>query len=55
MTIPQTAPTELENIKRFISFFSKVVLKIHPVFALLCSNRCAEICMYFFIQRRKFQ
>ena len=32
-------------------FFSKVVLKIHLVFAILCSNRCARICMYFFIQR----
>jgi hypothetical protein len=31
-------------------FFSKVVLKIAPVLSVLCSNECAKICTYFFIQ-----
>jgi hypothetical protein len=50
-TLPLSTHSPIPVLNDSFHFFSKIVLKITPVFGVLCSNRCAKICMYFFIQR----
>ena len=49
MTATQTAPQSWKTLNDSFHFFSKVVLKIHPVFALLCSNpMCRNLHVFFY-------